>query len=65
MTSRTEQVKGGDLLDWDGHSPIDGEPVTEWFWLAGRQILFTASAMYTVQPKSAAPIVFTDQQIQH
>lgn len=39
-------------IDWDGESPIDGEPVTERVHFSDVDYVFTASAVYRVRPKN-------------
>lgn len=41
----------GQSVDWDGQSPINGEPVTSDVQLAGERYVFTKSRMYIVEPK--------------
>ena len=42
----------GPEIDWDGESPIDGEPVTERIAFAGREYAFTARCVYRARAKA-------------
>jgi hypothetical protein len=36
-------------IDWDGHSPINGEPVTSQIDFCGHTLVFTKSSAYVAQ----------------
>ena len=49
----------GEPFEWDGHSPINGEPVTRTVKFHQWLYIFTATSVYRAPLKPAAP----DQEI--
>lgn len=47
-------------FDWDGMSPINGEPVERVIEFATHRLAYTASAMYEVFRKGTEPFVVLD-----
>ncbi len=51
MTNLLVTFRAAKEFDWDGSSPIEGEPVNQVVEFAGTTYAFTSSAMYRVKPK--------------
>lgn len=49
---KVDDLQLGESFDWDGHSPIQGEPVTSQVTLSDRELIFTASRLYVAKRKS-------------
>lgn len=53
-------------IDWDGESPINGEPVTHRATFAGRNLVFTATSIYRVRLKghyAVDRVTFTPEDV--
>ncbi len=47
-------MMNGQDQDWDGHSPIDGQPVLHVLTIGDRRYAFTFSGMYRINEKRDA-----------
>jgi hypothetical protein len=63
MKKLTIQI--GERTTWDGHArELAGEPLTETFWLAGTQYLFTTRGVFVVEHDPKTLIVPPTHDVQ-